>query len=84
MALFTSQILTRKGEALLAKAMGGREMTFTRIALGDGQLSGQSPMELEALISQKVSLPIGESYREDNSTWTVGASLDNKDLQVGF
>ena len=84
MALFTAQIKTIKGEALAAKALGGQSMEFTRIGMGDGQLSGQSPAELEGLIGEKVSLPVAESYREDNSTWTVGAPFDNKDLSIGF
>ena len=84
MALFTKQIKTIKGEALAAKALGGQSMRFTRIVLGDGQLSGQSPAELEGLLGEKVSLPVAESYREDNSTWTVGAPFDNKDLSIGF
>ena len=84
MALFTAQIKTLKGEALAAKALGGQSMEFTRIGMGDGQLSGQSPAELEGLIGEKVSLPVAESYREDNSTWTVGAPFDNKDLSIGF
>ena len=84
MALFTKQIKTIKGEALAAKALGGQSMEFTRIVLGDGQLSGQSPAELEGLLGEKVSLPVAESYREDNSTWTVGAPFDNKDLSIGF
>ena len=84
MALFTAQIKTIKGEALAAKALGGQSMEFTRIVLGDGQLSGQSPAELEGLLGEKVSLPVAESYREDNSTWTVGAPFDNKDLSIGF
>lgn len=84
MALFTAQIKTIKGEALAAKALGGQSMEFTRIGMGDGQLSGQSPAELEGLLGEKVSLPVAESYREDNSTWTVGAPFDNKDLSIGF
>jgi hypothetical protein len=47
---------TNRGRALQAKAAIGIQLKFTRIAVGDGQLSGQATEELLTLIHEVKSL----------------------------
>lgn len=79
-------ILTNQGRNLLAKALIGKELLFTRAYVGDGTLrSGQDPASLTALISPKKELPI-QSMNVLNSVGTAEVVLEmsNKNLATGF
>lgn len=79
-------ILTSQGRNLIAKALTGKELLFTRAYVGDGTLrSGQEPAALTALISPKKELPI----QSMNLTGAIGTAevvleMSNKNLAVGF
>lgn len=79
-------ILTAQGRNLIAKALTGKELCFTRAYVGDGTLrSGQDPATLTALISPKKELPI----QSMNLTGAIGTAevvleMSNKNLTTGF
>ncbi|MBQ7214929.1 MAG: hypothetical protein IJS39_02970 [Synergistaceae bacterium] len=79
-------ILTAQGRNLIAKALTGKELCFTRAMVGDGALrSGQDPASLSALISPKKELPI-QSMNVLTSVGTAEVVLEmsNKNLTQGF
>ncbi|KHF33399.1 hypothetical protein CM49_04347 [Paenibacillus sp. P1XP2] len=84
MGAFGGLIQTKKGRNLQAKAELGAELVFTRMAIGDGQLSGQSIPDLNGLISEKKSLPITRKKIMLPSQAVIGAVLSNQDVTTGF
>lgn len=84
MAAFPKMTLTNAGQALQTKVLAGETPTFTRIALGDGQLNGQPIAPLTALISQKATVEV-DSVRVVNTTTAQAAGFfSNKDISTGF
>ena len=84
MAAFPKMTLTNAGQALQTKVLAGTTLTFTRIALGDGQLNGQPIAPLTALISQKATVEV-DSVRVVNTTTAQAAGFfSNKDISTGF
>ncbi len=75
---------TNKGRALQVKASIGTQLKFTRIAVGDGQLSGQVTEELVALIHEVKSLNINELKKISGYQAKVGGVLTNQGLATGF
>lgn len=78
-------ILTNAGRTLLAKALTGKQLLFTRAAVGNGDLGSRDPKTLTALISYKKELPI----QSMNVTGSVGTAevvleMSNKGLTQGF
>jgi Phage tail-collar fibre protein len=84
MSAFGGLIMTNKGRILQTKAQTGVQLTFTRIALGDGSLSGQSILELNRLINEKKSLSITKLKTQPDGKAVVGAVLSNQDITTGF
>ncbi|TVX93057.1 phage tail protein [Paenibacillus agilis] len=85
MAGFGGLQFTAKGLNLLAKAQTGVQLKFTRVAIGDGQLAnGQTIPTLNALISEKKSLPVIKLIMQSQGKAVVGANLSNQDVTVGF
>lgn len=82
----SGMILTTAGRNLLALALTGKELVFTRAFVGDGSLrTGQDPASLSALISPKRELPI-QSMSVTGSVGTAEVVLEmtNKGLTTGF
>lgn len=75
---------TDRGRALQVKAAIGTQLKFTRIAVGDGQLSGQVTDELVALIHEVKSLNINELKIMSANKAKVGGILTNQGLASGF
>ncbi len=75
---------TNRGRALQAKATIGAQLKFTRIAVGDGQLSGQVTEELVALIHEVKSLNINDLKIMSGNKAKVGGILTNQGLASGF
>ncbi|MBQ3653481.1 MAG: hypothetical protein II954_03575, partial [Synergistaceae bacterium] len=78
-------LLTSAGRNLLAKALTGKELHFTRAFVGDGSLGSRKPADLTALISPKRELPIHSM----NTTGSLGTcevvlEMSNKGLSQGF
>ncbi|KEO84747.1 phage tail protein [Tumebacillus flagellatus] len=84
MSSFGGINLTNRGRALQLKAQAGTQIKYTRISVGDGQLGGRSPLDLNALISEKKSLAINKCKLQLDGTAVVGAVLSNQDVQAGF
>ncbi|MGN7760446.1 phage tail-collar fiber domain-containing protein [Paenibacillus sp. 22594] len=84
MAVFGGLSLTNKGLVLQGKAQAGAQLNYTRIAVGDGSLSGQSIPAMNSLISQKKNLPITRLRTQPPNKAIVGAVLKNADVTTGF
>jgi hypothetical protein len=84
MGAFGGLIQTKRGRNLQAKAQTGVQLHFTRIAIGDGSLSGQQIADLTALISQKKSLNISKLKTQTGGKAIVGCVLSNQDIIAGF
>ena len=84
MAAFPKMTLTNAGQALQTKVLAGETLTFTRIALGDGQLNGQPISPLTALISQKASVEVDSVRVVNTSTAQVAGFFSNADISTGF
>ncbi|MDI6865812.1 phage tail protein [Thermodesulfovibrio yellowstonii] len=85
MANFSGTIITNKGLNLLAKAIGGAELVFTRVALGDGVWpQPNSPEQMEELVSEKKSIQIQGIEIVGNGTARIRAVLLNTEIQTGF
>ncbi len=79
-------ILTTQGRNLIAKALTGKELCFTKAYVGDGTLrTGQDPAALTALISPKKELPIQSmNVLSAIGTAEVVLEMSNKNLAQGF
>jgi hypothetical protein len=75
---------TNNGRALQAKAQAGVQLNFTRIAVGDGQLSGQAIADLTALINEVKSLDITKLKTLTGGKAVIGGALSNQDIVTGF
>lgn len=84
MAAFPKMTLTNAGQALQTKVLAGATLTFTRIALGDGQLNGQPIAPLTALISQKATVEVDFVRVVNTSTAQVAGFFSNADISTGF
>ena len=84
MAAFPKMTLTNAGQALQTKVLAGATLTFTRIALGDGQLNGQPIAPLTALISQKSTVEVDSVRVVNTSTAQVAGFFSNADISTGF
>ena len=85
MANTTGMNLTNNGKNLLAKAITGKKLEFTRVLVGDGTLTSQNILTMNNLISQRKVLPIVQL----NKTQAIGTAeiiceMANSDVTVGF
>lgn len=80
---FSTILFTEKGRALQAKAQSGTTLTFTKIAMGSGSLSGQNQITLNNLIDSKVNISISEIKRNLNYA-TIKGIFNNSDIITGF
>ncbi|MBM7579997.1 phage tail-collar fiber domain-containing protein [Jeotgalibacillus terrae] len=84
MGSFGGLILTNRGRNLQAKAQAGAELQFTRMAIGDGNLSGSSIIELTALKNERKSMAITKLNANTPGQARVGSVLNNQDITSGF
>ena len=78
-------ILTDIGRNLLALALTGKQLVFTRALVGDGSLGSLDPAKLTALIHQKKELPIQSiSVTQSVGTCEVVLEMSNQGLTSGF
>lgn len=84
MAVFGGMTLTNKGLVLQGKAQAGTQLNYTRIAVGDGSLSGQAVPALNGLLSLKMNLPIARFRPQPPNKAVIGATLSNADITTGF
>ena len=83
MSFTSGPVFTAAGEALLARAIAGEALTFTRIVLGDGELGSATIRNLTAPIHQVSSVDVASIRRVDNRA-TVAGLFTNADLTTGF
>lgn len=84
MAAFPKMTLTNAGQALQTKVLAGETLTFTRIALGDGQLNGQPIAPLTGMIHQTASVEVDSVRVVNNSTAQASGFFSNEDISTGF
>lgn len=75
--------LTSKGRALLAKTGAGGILTFTKIKMGDGQITSQVIENMTSLINEVVSLRCNAPQRSGDFV-TVTANFKNAAAQDAF
>lgn len=84
MSAFGGLVLTNKGLALQTKVQAGATLFFNRIGIGSGELGSTSIPTMNALISEKKSLPISKLKVQAEGKAIVGGILTNSDITVGF
>ena len=84
-------IMTRKGLDVLAKGCAGKQIKYTRVALGDSvrdgklvELTNAQIVELEDLIHFREDLPLVDCKFLNNGTMVVQSMLQNADFDDGF
>lgn len=68
---FEALVITDAGRALLASAMQGGGITFTRAQMGDGQITTQTLAALTALVSPVITLPISSASHSGDTASVV-------------
>ena len=83
--------LTRGGQDLLAKAVAGKELHYTRVAFGDSvrdgamvELTDAEAFELNDLINWRMDLPMADVSFTGAGTATVKFSVKNAEIEQGF
>ena len=84
MAQFPKIQLTRLGKNMIMDGQNKKPVTFTKVELGDGLLSGQSVEELTALVHSVMSVPLQNFTNNGDGTAHLRFVLDNNDLDKGF
>lgn len=84
MGAFKSAVITKKGQALLAKVIAGEtEFNFTKIALSENVLSGDLP-SLTGIGTIKQSAKISSIKRLNEANVKVATSFSNEKLVDGY
>lgn len=80
---FGSFVLTDFGHSILVKAHAGKEIHFSRMALGDGDIGTSSVFDVKALKSEKLSLLI-DAVSVTDADATVTVLLQSSAVDTGF
>lgn len=84
MGAFKSAVITKKGQALLAKVVAGTtKLEFTKIAVGDSALSSDLA-SLTGIGTVRQSEKVASVVRQNESNVKVSASFSNEKLQQGY
>lgn len=75
-----SVYLTKRGRNLLAKAVAGTDLTFTRFAIGDGYLNGAAIEDLNNVISFKYSVSISKKQFNEVGKVKLSGNFTNSDV----
>ena len=85
MAALINNNLTNSGMLILAKGAAGKEIKFTKIVLGDGQLeTGTDIQSMTGLVHPKVTVDISEIKLGGDYTVSVSGIFSNKDMEEEF
>ncbi len=82
MANFDRSGMTQAGINLMGKAIGGATIQFTKLVLGDGEMTGEI-LDLQGVVSPKQNVDVTRIERNDNQC-TVGGELLTKSVKQGF
>lgn len=80
---FDSVQFTASGRRMMQEAVAGKVLTFTKIQLGDGRLTGQAIGALTALINPIKNINISSITAKEQYA-NVQGSFDNGQLSQGF
>lgn len=80
---FNAPRLTNAGRNLQLKSLTGVPLNFTKIQMGDGNLTTQAPSNLTELINPLVNIDISNFNRGQDYV-TIGGTFTNSSLQNGF
>lgn len=85
MGKFDSFTLTRNGALLMSKVTAGQKLTFTRCAIGDGELPyGTDLCDLTTLVSEKMSLLINSVAFKSAGHAIVRTTYNNRNVTAEF
>lgn len=85
MSTFTKNAVTIKGSVAIAALIAGGTLEFTRIAVGDGEMSaGQSPMQMTDLVHRLFDVQINEIDYNSEAHATIKGVFSNEDNAGGF
>ena len=77
--------MTDAGKALLMRALMGETLTFTRIAIGSGELeTGQDPDELTELIQEELSITPASLDDSQEGLVTISGEFASGDIDNDF
>ena len=77
--------VTKKGYNLLAESIATKKpITFTKVAVGDGDDTGLDIDTMTGLVSPKMELPIGNGEKGGDGEYVIQAVLSNKTLEHSF
>lgn len=82
MANFDRSGMTQAGINLMGKAIGGATIQFTKLVLGDGEMTGEI-LDLQGVASPKQNVDVTRIERNDNQC-TVGGELLTSSVKQGF
>ena len=82
MANFDRSGMTQAGINLMGKAIGGATIQFTKLVLGDGEMTGEI-LDLQGVVSPKQNVDVTRIERNDNQC-TVGGELLTSSVKQGF
>lgn len=81
----TPQIMTQAGNGLLFQAILGHTLTFTRMAIGSGELpEGQDPSALTGLIDEELSITLTGVRATGQNTLAISGAFRNTDIEEAF
>ncbi|WP_445506388.1 pyocin knob domain-containing protein [Niallia sp. 03190] len=80
---FGGLVLTKKGINLQGRVQTGKILKFTRIGIGNGDISGPI-VNVEVMANEVKSLPITKFKSMLDGKVTVGTVLSNQDITNGF
>lgn len=82
---FADNAMTAAGSALVAKALTGQPIVFTKIVLGDGYMpANQTPENMTAMVSPRVEVPITKCAINNEGGAVVGGRWSNEGQSTGF
>ena len=84
MAQFDDLTITNNGLDMIAESQAGAKLIFTKIKLGDGQITNQDVTKLNDVISEKMSTQISSLEKKSVGEIVVKFTVDNTELTSGF
>ena len=84
MAQFDDLTITNNGLNMIAESQAGAKLIFTKIKLGDGQITDQDVAKLNDIISEKMSTKISSLEKKTVGEIVIKFTVDNTELTSGF
>lgn len=82
---FADNAVTAAGDLLIAKALTGQPIVFTRLVIGDGYIpEAGDPHDMTAMVSPRVEVPITKCALNNEGGAVIGGRWTNAGMQTGF